>query len=263
MMSSLLGSIAVLASAAGSGQIEGRILSPEGSPLVGASVSLRRVPKVTRSPGRGWSLADGEVRFDTTVKTGSDGRFRAGGVPEGPYYVCPYVTGSNLLPFCEWSYAPQAQVTAGRTVTVADLRLERGTLLRVVVDDAQSLAQVPRGPRGNANLIIGVRKGESFHALRAVPDTQPITYITPVNAKGEPLERVPAPGQARRPITRHTLEAYVPINTDLRLWVHGPALQVRDQASAPVNTAGLGQTLRFSQSAQAFTINLNVTGRAQ
>lgn len=58
-MSSLLGGIAILASAAGSGQIEGRILSPDGSSLVGASVSLRRVPKVTRAPGHGWGLADG------------------------------------------------------------------------------------------------------------------------------------------------------------------------------------------------------------
>lgn len=203
------------------------------------------------------------MRFDTTVKTGADGRFRAINVPEGTYYICPYVAGSNLLPFCEWSYVPQAQITAGQTVTIADLKLERGTLLRVVVDDAQSLAQVPRGSRGNANLIIGVRKGDSFHALRAVPDSRAITYITPVNAKGEPLERVPAPGQTRPPITRHTLEAYVPINTDLRLWVHGEALQLRDQASAPVGTAGLGQSLRLSQSAQAFIINLNVTGRAQ
>jgi len=242
------------------GGIEGRIQAPDGTPLAGAHVSLKRVPKLERVGGKAWTLVKGEARFETVTKSVADGRFRATDVPEGFYHVCPSLPSSNLLSFCEWSYVPRVHVSAGRTTVVPDIRLERGTLLRVTVEDPQTVARVPRGPRAGANLIVGVRKGDSFHGLRAVPDQQQIVYITPLNSKGQPVERVPAAGQVKRSITRHVLEAYVPIDTDLRLWIHGPRLQMRDAQNVPVSTAGLGQALRLAASAQPFTLTMTVTG---
>src|SRR6266849_8069961 len=65
----------------------------------------------------------------------ADGTFRANGVPDGNFVLCPRVPNDLLSP-CAWEATwPCLTVTQSQTVTMPTIQLKRGVHLSIRADD--------------------------------------------------------------------------------------------------------------------------------
>ena len=110
------------------GVIAGHVEGEDGKPLPGAVVSVLRalVSDVLRpSP---------PVR---SVVTDDSGSYQLTGVVAGSYVLCAQLPGSEWLDPCEWDAVRKVvTVTSSQVVRGAVIRLSRGAIVKVRVDDA-------------------------------------------------------------------------------------------------------------------------------
>lgn len=224
--------------AAQTGGIAGSVTSAvDSSAVPNAAVTYRRL--VAYLPNTGASaaqpqLAPGEVHFETSSQTDSQGIHSASGLPPGNYQVCVSVPDKPFLDPCQWFSPPLAVVTAG-TVAPLDIQLTPGALLNVTVNDPQQLLPTSEsGPLDFPHLIVGVYFGSGafLAAQRTAAGTGTQIY-----------------------------SMAVPTGIPLNLWLHSRFVSLADAAGNPLASAGAKLPFTASpNSTPGFTVN--VTGPA-
>ena len=93
-----------------------------------------------------------------TATTGSDGAFQVQHLPAGAYSLCVQVPGDTYLDLCQWSPASAAKVTlaAGQTSSGNALKIDKGSVLQVHIDDPGHLLAQKTSRGRDPQILIGV-----------------------------------------------------------------------------------------------------------
>lgn len=148
----------------------GRVVDPDGRPVVGAEVVV--LPT---------SL---DIGGGHTVRTGDDGRFTTPGCPPGEWYG--YVNAPGW-PQVGW---PRRTVTAGATVDFGDLQLVRGHAV-IVTLQPEAGVDITGLVVGLADANCGIATLEPANGVVRFPNVAPGEYTLTAYAPGIALRPVP------------------------------------------------------------------------
>ena len=103
-----------------------------------------------------------------TATTASNGSFQVQHLPAGVYSLCVQVPGDTYLALCQWSPASAAKVplAAGQTSTGNALKIDKGSVLQVRIDDPGNLLGKKTKDGRNPHLLVGIwASNGSFYPL--------------------------------------------------------------------------------------------------
>ena len=138
------------------GSISGIVLGDDGSPVLGAYVTLHlRLPIIATRQ---------EQRSQFSAKSGSGGAFRFDGLKAATYGFCVQATGTIWLNPCEWGFPmPTVSVASALRNPSVTITLKKGVALPIRIDDAGQLLAQHLGKTQGADFLIGIsRPGEPF-----------------------------------------------------------------------------------------------------
>lgn len=140
----------------GSGSISGIVEDESGTAVPGAWVVYNDISKPV-ADGRG-SFKPAGPNISASLQADGGGRFLIAPLGEADYYLCALKVAPNQLNSCEWGgeYL-RVHVQAGRDAGGNVLRLRRGTLVRVQVDDPTG--QIAAGKK----LLVGVISDKGYY----------------------------------------------------------------------------------------------------
>jgi len=214
------------------GRLAGRVLAPEGTPVVEAQVIYDRVREYRQneSDHRIYELSP-ELYTSGIVVTLEDGGFLTPEVPAGDYQVCVEVPRGGFLDLCKWSPPIRAVSPAGPPV---EIRLTRGAEVRVRIEDPAGLTPTHNGLREVPRVIVGVQtETGAYHALR-------------IDGKDK---------------DGWDLRLTVPFDTALKLWVYSPDVELADAVDQRVDAArGLHIPFQVTRAENARQFTLVATG---
>jgi len=215
------------------GRLAGRVLAPEGTPVVGAQVIYDRVREYRQneSDHRIYEL-NPELYASGIVVTLKDGGFLTPDVPAGDYQICVEVPRGGFLDLCKWSPPTRAVAPAGSPV---EIRLTRGAEVRVRIEDPAGLTPTYNNLREVPSVVVGVQtETGAYHALR-------------IDGKDK---------------DGWDLRLTVPFDTALKLWVYSPGVELADAVGQRVDAArGLHIPFQVTRAANARQFTLVATGR--
>jgi hypothetical protein len=150
----------------GTGVITGTLTGEDGTPIIGASVTLQSASPlsvmVRQRPQSIWN-----------VRSGDAGEFRFEGLSVGSYRLCAQAPGTPWLNPCEWNFTvPTASLTEKLPNATIKVALKKGAVVPIRLDDETQLLEKYEGKTAGAHLLIGVgTKGSTFQvALTASKD---------------------------------------------------------------------------------------------
>lgn len=128
--------------------VTGVLTGDDGTPIVGASVSLNRT-----QPNR----LGRPQRIEWSATSGPGGAFRFDDVYEGQYRLCAQAPGTPWLDPCEWDLKPIATSLSGsqRSVTVG-MVMKMGAVIPIRIDDPGQLLLTHEGKTPGAHLLLAV-----------------------------------------------------------------------------------------------------------
>ncbi len=210
-------------SASAPGRVSGKVNDDQGGVAGNATVTLR-------STG-----ATKSETFSTT--TGKDGTYLFTNIPAGTYTVCVQADSlaSHLNP-CIWSSDKPTIVTVAPATlsVVANPTVEKGVLLRVRINDPNK-ALVRKTPTSPI-LIVGVW------------NAQHVFY---------PLSQVSSDAGGA------SYQANVPYSTDLKVSLHGPAIQMQVDKTTSFSGSSTALPVKIDRGASAKDIIIDVLGPAK
>lgn len=176
-----------------------------------------------------------KVELYRTV-TGKDGSYLFTNIPAGIYTLCIQSDDQNThLNPCVWSDKPQTVTVSPANLTVVtNPTVEKGALLRVRINDP-SLALVRKSPTDPV-LLVGVWNAQHvFYPLAQVAkDSGGATY-----------------------------QANVPFATDLKVSLHGPAIQMQVDRAAAISGASTILPVRIEKTSTSKDLTIDVIGRTK
>ena len=130
------------------GAISGTLQGEDGSPIIGASVTLLRLPPYPK--GR-WP------RIEWTTKSAGGGAFSFTAIDSGRYRLCAQAPSTTWLNPCEWGL--NAEVVAlsqtQRSIKISMI-MKKGTAVPIRIDDPGQLLSLHEGKTPDAHLLLGV-----------------------------------------------------------------------------------------------------------
>jgi hypothetical protein len=205
-------------------RISGTVLSETGTPIAGAVVTaLRSVPR----PGTaGTATADASGRFEITA------------LSAGAYTLCAQVARGDYVDACLWSTSP-ARVTVSRFQFSGgnDLRLAKGSRLRVRINDASQQLKAP------------ATGGKPHHVLLGAW-TPAKTFI--------PL------GKVREDVSGIDYQLTIPFGTPVQLSVTSNVLELKDERGAIAPEGGLNVNVTHAKGqAEPPALTFVITGKVR
>src|SRR5271157_5945662 len=143
----ILGSLGAVLYAQNTAQIQGTVQAPNGTPIPGAVVLARTGPP--------------RQTVATKITSDKAGHFTLANLAAGTYFLCTQI--GHMLDPCVWAPPPSAiTVTAGQISTGNVLRLAKGAVLKVRLNDpSQLLKAATPGPTSN-HALLGVWTPDKF-----------------------------------------------------------------------------------------------------
>ena len=168
--------------------------------------------------------------------TGKDGTYLFTNIPAGVYTLCLQSdsTATHLNP-CMWSDKPQIiTVSPANLTVVSNPVVEKGVSLRVRINDP-NLALVRKSP-ADPVLLVGVWNAQNvFYPLSQVSkDSGGATY-----------------------------QANVPYATDLKVSLHGPAIQIQVDKAAAISGASTILPVRIERTSASKDLTIDVIARTK
>lgn len=152
-------------------EISGSVVDDEsGLAVAGALVSASRV----------FSAPTDKPHLAETYSA-TNGSFSFKDLPEGDYQVCVQATGSEYLSSCEWRILDSITKTkAGQPVKDLQIRLERGRVVEIRVDDPAKALEANEGKTPGVGLMVGIYTERGFFAPARITasDASGRTYTT-------------------------------------------------------------------------------------
>ncbi|MCC6389659.1 MAG: hypothetical protein IT167_03570 [Bryobacterales bacterium] len=210
-----------------SGAITGAVSSEDGSLPAGLAVVLHKIPEYVDVSKTGISqprVVLSSIRPAQVLGVSSTGSFSASGVPSGHYKLCA-APPDGYLDTCLWSGPVDVILAPGSSSAGGNLRLRRGAVVRIRLNDPQSLLPAVQTAYVEKGVVAGVMTATgAFRPAR----------VRSRDAKGTDLVMT------------------VPYNTPLRLWISPRQVSVR----APNGTTLLhsGPYTTFQASALSGTV---------
>src|SRR5262249_34896323 len=135
----------------------GRALPSSASDLNGIVTSSNRKPVAHAIVGVHRSSIDGPLPTTEShgAITNADGTFTVKNLNDGPYVICVLAPGEELLDPCQWSRPLpifRLPITSKTQIT-----LERGTTIKMRLDDPERLLPTEKNPRPGVVVEPGVR----------------------------------------------------------------------------------------------------------
>jgi hypothetical protein len=201
------------------GKISGVVIGDDGRLLAGVVTAHRM----------GMPAANG--RADAAA----DGSFAISGLPAGTYGLCAAVKAGGYLDPCAWSAViPSVQVDAGKDVTGFHLKVAKGDVLQVRVNDQLQALESSAAPGKVAPHVI-VSVITERHIF------QPLS-VTGMDAGGR----------------NH--EGTIPFDKDVSLHLAGKGVEIKDAAGASIDSDGTTITVRHhSGNAPQLPLTFSVT----
>ncbi len=167
----------MIAEAAAGGGIAGRVTDGSGAAVSGAGVMASLQPPSAAGPF---------TPFTATAASGADGSFTMAGLPAGTYRLCAEHRAAGMLNPCLWSDEPiLAAVAEGQTTQGRDIRMAKGAVLTVRLNDPRGLLSRYLGKTPGAHILVGIGRGTApFMAATpsAADDTgRELTLLVPVD----------------------------------------------------------------------------------
>ncbi len=215
------------------GSVQGVLLDDTGRPFSGADVHARvAVPQPPNLPPVTPVLTHGAV---ASARTARDGTFALSRVAAGTYAICARPNASGLLDSCNWSRSlPVVAVAAGQTVGGVQIRLEKGSVLQVILTDPRRVLDPPAGSR-----------------------TEPLVHLALAGLRG-PVFLARGPGQSR------VYEATIPYDFGVRLGVGSGTVQLTNEAGVTIAPGSVSiPVLHASGAGNPGPIVINVVGLAR
>ena len=185
------------------GKISGVVIGDDGK-LLAAVVTAHKM---------GMPAASG--RADAAA----DGSFTISGLPAGTYGLCAAFQGGGYLDPCAWSpVIPSVQLDAGKAVTGFHLKVTKGDVLQVRVNDQSHVLETSAAPgKSAAHVLVSVITERHIF--------QPLS-LTSKDSSGR----------------NH--EGTIPFDKDVSLQLQGKGVQITDAAGASIDPNGTTFTVR-------------------
>jgi hypothetical protein len=220
------------------GSLQGSVTDENGTPIVNASVHYSRIAQLTAqgtASKRFYVFDPSDPQYTGTALTTSTGQYSALGMPSGNYYVCASVAFSAYLDGCLWQPVIQAVVPAGQSSASVSIRLKKGAVLRITVNDPLQLLRASTDPARGSNLIVGVQGQDGS------------IYVAPL---------------ASATATQWQLQITVPTTSQLNLWLFSTQLQIGDAARTQLDTRGPTSGISIPAGPADKSLQLQVLGPA-
>ncbi len=123
------------------GAITGTVSSDDGVLPAGLAVVLHKIPEYTNASKTGMSqprVIASSIRTPQVLGVSSTGAFGASAVPSGHYKLCASPP-DGYLDTCLWTGPVDVVLAPGSSSTAGNLRLRRGAVVHIRLDDPQSL----------------------------------------------------------------------------------------------------------------------------
>lgn len=219
------------------GRISGTLTTEDGTNALGAAVIVHKMTEYTRDTrSRQIKLRPviSSIRGPQVVPVSSTGVFDVGGLPGGRYKLCT-LPPAGFLDNCGWSGPVDIVLPPGSTATGRLIRLRRGAVVRIRVNDPQVLLPAVQGLPGTHRLVVGV--------------------MTASNAFREAkLVSRDASGQ--------DLAVTIPFDSPVRLWVVPTGVAVRAQDGRDILNAGAVTNVQPSRLIPTLNFQLQVISRS-
>lgn len=155
--------LAAVAAGQNTASVQGTVSDEGGRAVTGVKVTLHRVA--------------GPAPDNREADTPADGSFEFPNLPAGRYVACVQAPGSLILNPCEWTpEAPPLDLAAGQARRGVQLRVARGALVQVRVNDPSRLLPADLAGAG-IHILAGVAGPNGlFHTAFAARDSQGWTF---------------------------------------------------------------------------------------
>lgn len=130
------------------GRLDGVVRTSGGKAVAGAIVWIQAR---NASPGTKFTA------FQTAAKTAADGTFRANGIPDGVFAICPVPPDDELAAACIWERETIVTVSNGQAVSIPPIQLKPAVDLFVRVNDPKAKREAIEGKVAGADVLIAVR----------------------------------------------------------------------------------------------------------
>jgi hypothetical protein len=213
-------------------RIAGTVTTEDSRSPLGATVVISKTPdyvNVSRTKLPRFQVVASSTRVPQTVAVSSTGAFEATGLPRGQYQLCA-VAPDGYLDNCAWFGPVDVILAPGSANTVKNIVLRRGAVVRIRLDDPQSLLPAVETPAGERRAKIGVMADGALRpaVLRSRDSTGQNLIIT------------------------------VPFDKPLRLWVSPSQVAVRGPDGTTFFRAGPIATFQASRLAGDINFHLQV-----
>ena len=197
---------------------------PERSPTSRRNVAIVvfKVPdfvNTSRTKLPRFQVVSASVRAPQNVPVSSAGAFEAAGLPGGQYKLCAAAPEGYLIT-CLWFGAVDVILAPGSAATGKNILLRRGAVVRIRLDDPQSLLPAVETPAGERRAKIGVMSADGAFRPAAVRS---------------------------RDSAGQDLVLTVPFDKPLRLWANPSQVAVRGPDGATILSAGPSTSFQGSR----------------
>ncbi len=203
------------------GAITGTVSSDDGVLPAGLAVVLHKIPEYTNASKTGMSqprVIASSIRTPQVLGVSSTGAFGASAVPSGHYKLCASPP-DGYLDTCLWTGPVDVVLAPGSSSTAGNLRLRRGAVVHIRLDDPQSLLPSVETSSVEWGVVAGV--------------------MTPAGAF-RPAKLI------SRDATGRDLVLTVPFDIPLKLWISPRRVSVRAPNGAALLRAGSFTTFQAS-----------------
>jgi hypothetical protein len=213
--------------------VSGTLTGDDGTLPPGAAAVLHRVPEYinasrTRIP-RPVAVAS-TIQAPRLVPVSVAGTFQVTGLPQGRYRLCADVP-DGFLDNCGWDTPVDLILAPGSSTTSRAVRVRRGGIVRIRLDDPQGLLTATETSYGERRAKVGVMTPtEAFHAATL---------------------------RSRDPGGRELLVT-VPFDMPLRLWVNPNGVAVQASDGRILSRAGPALTFQVSRLSPSIEFRLRV-----
>lgn len=130
------------------GTVSGTLKGEDGSTIIGASVTLLRLPPYPKGK---WP------RIEWTTKSASGGAFSFAAIDRGQYRLCAQAPNTTWLNPCEWGLnAPLFALSQTQRSVNISMIMKRGAAVPIRIDDPDQLLSLYEGKTPDAHLLLGV-----------------------------------------------------------------------------------------------------------